>query len=126
MMVTFSKVYICSPLRAMTDVEMKINQKNARMYAQTASKMLSCRAIAPHAILPDLVDERDTAERAAALEFGLRMLKTCDAVLVCGSVMSEGMISEIKYAMECGIPVYRFNPEACLKPVYGLRVLERL
>lgn len=125
-MFSFRKAYICSPLRAKTDEEMKFNQRNALKYARTASQVLSCRAIAPHAILPDLVDEHDERERTAALEFGLKMLKTCDAVLVCGEVMSEGMISEIKYAMELGIPVYRFKPEACLKPVCGLTILERL
>ena len=66
---------------------------------------INCRAIAPHAILPAFLDDRVPEERALGLKFGLDLLKICKKVVVCGTVISEGMQKEIEFAQKLDIPV---------------------
>jgi len=101
----FRKLYVCSPLSAPSWLEVNENMHNARYYAAAVGRYYGCRAVAPHAWLPLMLDDNDPAERALALEFGLKLLETCDGLVVCGKRISNGMRGEIERALELGIPI---------------------
>ena len=98
-------VYVCSPLGADTPEHVRANMIKARMYMDTVSTKYNCRAIAPHAILPEYLDDHVAEERALGLKFGLDLLKICKKMIVCGTVISDGMKKEIELAESLGIEV---------------------
>lgn len=83
-------VYVCSPLGAKTPEEVRANMVRAREYMDIVSKKYNCRAIAPHAILPEYLDDCVPEERALGLKFGLDLLRICKMVVVCGYIISDG------------------------------------
>ena len=97
--------YVCSPLSAPTRAEMLANAAKACTYMVKAESEFGGRAVAPHAYLPYLLDDRNPAERALALEFDLKLLSMCERIVVYGSRISSGMKEEIEYAQSLGIPV---------------------
>lgn len=99
-------VYICSPLSAPTKEERRANMEQARNYMQLASQYYCCRAVAPHAYLPELLDDSVLWERELGLAFGMILLGKCQALLVCGNRISKGMEDEITRAKRLDIPVY--------------------
>lgn len=101
----FRKLYVCSPLSAPSWLEVTENMRNARLYAAEVNRKFGCRTMAPHAWLPLLLDDNDPAERALALELGLKLLETCDGLVVCGKTISNGMRGEIEKAMALGISI---------------------
>ena len=87
---------------------MLVNAAKANSYMAMAEQEFDCKAVAPHAYLPYLLDDRVPAERALALEFGQKLLAMCSQMVVYGSRISEGMKGEITLAEELGIPgLYR-------------------
>lgn len=108
----FKKVYICSPLLAPTRKGIDENMAKAREYMEIVSAMLNCKAVAPHAFLPLFLDDRDPVERKLGLEFGLRYLATCNALIVCGDRITEGMSDEIAKAIDLGIPALILSTDA--------------
>lgn len=101
----FRKLYVCSPLSAPSWLEITENMNKARYYSMTVSQYHGCRAMAPHAWLPLLLDDNDPAERELALDFGLKLLETCDGLVVCGKRITNGMRGEIESAVKLGIPI---------------------
>lgn len=97
--------YVCSPLSAASIEGIERNMEAARLYMKMVARKYSCRAIAPHAILPAFLDDRISAERALGLKFGLDLLKICKKVVVCGKVISAGMKEEIELDEQLGIEV---------------------
>ena len=97
--------YVCSPLSAPTRAEMLANAAKACTYMAMAENEFGGRAVAPHAYLPYLLDDRVPEERALALEFGLKLLRMCSQMVVYGPRISEGMKGEIELARKEGIPV---------------------
>jgi len=97
--------YVCSPLSAPTRAEMLANAAKASTYSAWAEKEFGGRAVAPHAYLPYLLDDRVPEERALALEFDLKLLSMCSRLVVYGHRISTGMRGEIEYAERLGIPV---------------------
>lgn len=61
--------------------------------------------LAPHLMLPNYIDE-DT-ERGLAMQHCFKLLEGCDEAWICCSPdrISEGMMLEIKHALEYGIRV---------------------
>ena len=103
--------YVCSPLSASSRAAMLANSAKANTYMVLAEREFGGKAVAPHAYLPYLLDDRIPEERALALEFGLKLLGLCDRIVVFGEVISEGMRGEIAYAEKLGLPVfYRAAP----------------
>lgn len=100
------KAYICSPLSAVTTEEMRNNMAAARWYMRVVSEKMDCRAVAPHAYLPEFLDDHDEAERNLALNFGLAYLDTCDMLVICGTRITQGMLGEIMHASKRGIPIF--------------------
>ena len=49
--------YVCSPLSAPTRAEIMVNAQRARTYMTMCEREFGCRAVAPHAYLPYLLDE---------------------------------------------------------------------
>ena len=98
-------VYICSPLGADTPEGVKQNMLRAKEQMKVVSKIYNCRAMAPHAILPEYLDDHNPEERALGLKFGLDLLKICKLMVVCGDVISDGMRREIEVAKELGIDI---------------------
>lgn len=98
-------VYICSPLHAETAEDMRINMLKAKEQMEVVSELYGCRAIAPHAILPEYLDDNNPEERALGLKFGLDLLKLCKLMVVCGDVISDGMQKEIEAAESLGIDI---------------------
>lgn len=99
-------VYICSPLSAPTEQEIRQNMEKAAHYANLVSRALGYRAIAPHSFLPEYLDDNIPEEREAALAFGLSILRLSKGIIVCGSRISNGMRGEIEMAGELNIPAY--------------------
>lgn len=92
--------YICSPLKG--DHEKNIAKANE--YAREEALKGNC-AIAPYCVFTQFLDDEVPAERSLGQEMGKALLCRCDALLVCGSIISEGMREEIKTAYENGIAV---------------------
>jgi len=105
------RVYICSPLGAPDAAGIQQNMLAARKYCEVAEQMQSVVAKAPHAWLPEFLDDSNPAERKIGLDVGTAMLKTADAVFVCGDRISAGMKEEILQAKEQGITIHSFHPE---------------
>ena len=101
-----SLTYVCSPLSAPTRAEMLANAAKATTYMVQAEKEFGGRAVAPHAYLPYLLDDRVPEQRTLALDFGMKLLAMCSRVVVFGNRISSGMEGEIRAAKQLGIPVY--------------------
>lgn len=98
--------YICSSLSAPTEGGIRRNMLKARGYMEVVTGQFGCRAVAPHAYLPELLDDRNPQERELGLQFGMALLGLCDGIIVCGEVVSSGMREEIRAAGEKHLPVY--------------------
>ena len=101
--------YICSPLSASTKEEIQKNMLQARHYMESISQSFSCRAIAPHAYLPELLDDQSQRERSLGLAIGQVLLSWCDGLIVCGDVISSGMKKELEAAEKKQIPIYFYR-----------------
>lgn len=77
--------------------------RNLRM--AMCEREFGCRAVAPHAYLPYLLDDSNPEERALALSFGASLLALCDRLVIYGDRISSGMKEEIRRARELGIPI---------------------
>ena len=97
--------YVCSPLSAPTRAEITVNSQRARTYMAMCEREFGCRAVAPHAYLPYLLDDSNPEERALALSFGASLLALCDRLVIYGDRISSGMKEEIQRAQELGIPI---------------------
>lgn len=71
--------------------------------------------LAPHLLYPQILDDRLPEERRLGTEMGIRLLKACDEIWVCGSRISKGMEKEILAAKQMGIPMRRISEEEVLK-----------
>ena len=100
------KVFICSPFRG----DMEGNARRAAEYCRTAWEK-GVLPVAPHLLFPQFLNEGIEAERQAGLAMGLELLLCCDEVWVFGEA-TEGMASEIAFAVEHGIEVRFMEPES--------------
>lgn len=69
--------YVCSPLAASTRAEMMENAARAGYYMSKAEQEFGDRAVAPHAVLPYILDDTIPEERALAMEFGMKLKQIC-------------------------------------------------
>lgn len=105
----FKKIYVCSPLRAATELEYNKNMFMAREYEKIASKYFSCRAVAPHGYVSYILDEDVPEERQLGLSFGKSVLDICDALVIFGDYISDGMLGEIIHASKKGQPIFKYD-----------------
>lgn len=61
--------------------------------------------IVPHLLYPQILDDRDPAERRIGLALGHRLLESCGEMWVCGARISHGMEGEISLAKKLGLPI---------------------
>ncbi len=101
--------YICSPCHAGTKQGIRQNMLAARKYCEIAADCMNIKAIAPHAWLPEMLDDLIPEQRELAIGFGCDLLSLCDIVLVCGNRLSSGMINEIKLAASLKMPILVFS-----------------
>lgn len=102
---SYQRLYVCSPLSAPSLEEIEANMQKARQYMLETATHYDCRAIAPHAYLPQLLNDHIPAERALALSFGRKLLFFCDGIVLCGNTISKGMAEEIAYGISLGKPI---------------------
>lgn len=107
--------YICSPLSAATKAQVYINMMNARAYMFYVAEHMHCTPRAPHAYLPLFFHDSIPAERALALDFGLKLLEHSDIMLVCGDAISKGMRGEIAKAAMLDMKIITFDSSVRLE-----------
>jgi hypothetical protein len=95
-------IYICSPCRG----NIAANVSNAKVFCGLAIRE-GYTPLAPHAFYTEFLNDEIPAQRAAALNIGISLLRRCDEVWVFGSVISEGMRAEIIEAQNLNMPVKR-------------------
>ena len=86
-------VYICSPYRGNTN----LNIENARKYSRFAVMHHSI-PFAPHLLFPQFLNDDDPKERQLGLFFGNALMSKCSEVWVFGDCVSAGMEAEINRA----------------------------
>ena len=99
-----SIVFICSPYAG----DIKINTRKARRYcrfAYTQNKI----PIAPHLIYPQFLNENIKEERESGIKMGLEILKKSNELWCFGNEISNGMNTELKYAIAHNIPIRYFT-----------------
>lgn len=99
------RVYVASPLRDETPELIRRNMLAARNVCKWLAPYCK-KAWAPHAWLPEFLDDNDPTERAVAIRFGSELLIRSDLVVTFGEKISVGMAAEIAEANKKGIPVY--------------------
>lgn len=99
-------VYICSPLSAPTREEMLCNMQAAREYAREVSCELNCRTFAPHAWLPELLNDSSPDERELAMNFDMELLSRCGTIIICHPAVTKGVADEMDEAQKLGIPIF--------------------
>lgn len=109
------KGYVCSPCNDKTRSGIIRNMKAARKYSQIIESTFNVKARAPHAWLPEILDDHDEADRKIAISVGIQMLKDSQVVYVCGNRISRGMANEIRIADKMGLPIIVFNPDVLLQ-----------
>ncbi|MFA9423463.1 MAG: DUF4406 domain-containing protein [Sedimentibacter sp.] len=100
-------VFICSPYAG--DIER--NTRRAQRYchfAYTCNKV----PIAPHLLYPQFLDEAISEEREAGISMGIEILKKSSELWCFGNVLSDGMRTELSFAIKNDIPI-RYFTEYC-------------
>jgi hypothetical protein len=101
--------YICSPLAAPEQDGIRLHMKAARNYCKYAEYECGYIGVAPHAWLPELLDDNIPQEREIGITVGTYLMKKCKVVFVCGNRLTNGMKAEIILAAKLGMPVVVFN-----------------
>lgn len=113
-----NRVYVASPLSGATTEEIAHNMRRAKYLESVVSlyfydRGYSVKAIAPHAYLPEFLDDNVPEERAVSINFGMEMLKTCDAIAVFCShkepKITNGMAQEILSSVKAGKIIFCFS-----------------
>ena len=99
-------VYIASPYAG--DVQENIlAAQNACRYAMAQGAV----PIAVHLMYPQFLDDGSPEDREAGLQMGIRVLKACDELWLCGDRVSAGMQRELDAAVQIGLPIRRINSQ---------------
>ena len=99
-------VYICSPYAG--DVETNVDA--ARRYSRFAVDTHYV-PIAPHLLFPQFMDDSLGEDRQTAMFMNLVLLSKCAQLWVFGSVRSEGLQQEIKWAKRRHMTIRYFTEE---------------
>ena len=99
-------VFICSPFSGNTEENVKAAQRFSR-YAVDSGFI----PLAPHLLFPQFLDDNVPDERQLGIFFGNVLMSKCTEVWVFGSIISSGMMAEIKRAKWKNYPIRYFNEE---------------
>lgn len=95
-------IYICSPCRG--DYERNITK--AQEYCREAIEAFpDVLPLAPHVYFTQFLNDTIPHEREVGMKLGIELLDLCDELWVYGAHISKGMVEEIEYADDNGIPV---------------------
>ena len=103
------RVYICSPLGAETEQEIFCNMRAAGGYAGYVINKMQYFATAVHAYLPFFYNDKNPKEREKAMRMGIQVLDDSQILMVCGNRISDGMKTEIEYAIKNHKEIITFN-----------------
>ena len=103
------RVYICSPLGAETEKEIFCNMRAAGGYAGYVINKMQYFATAVHAYLPFFYNDKIQKQREEAMNMGMQVLKDSQILMVCGNRISDGMKTEIEYAIKNHKEIITFN-----------------
>ena len=99
-------IYIVSPYAG--DVQENIlAAQNACRYAMAQGAV----PIAVHLMYPQFLDDGSPGDREAGLQMGIRVLKACDELWLCGNRISAGMQRELDAAARLGIPIRQISSQ---------------
>mgnify|MGYP002537286474 CR=1 FL=1 len=99
-------VYICSPYSGDTERNIKNTKRYSRFAVDTHYV-----PIAPHLLFPQFMDDSLGEDRQTAMFMNLVLLSKCAQLWVFGSVRSEGMQQEIKWAKRRHMTIRYFTEE---------------
>lgn len=96
------KIYICSPFWGTSNRE-----RNIAVAISACQKVVNeqCEPLAPHLYFPMFLDDSLPEQREIGIMFGLTWLEGCDEMWVIGSIITEGMEREIRFARNRGIHI---------------------
>jgi hypothetical protein len=114
------RAYICSPLSADTKEKRWNNMERAKFYLMQMKRLYHCRTFASHAHMPLMLDDTIPEEREAGMQIGKILIELCDAVIICGKHVSNGMREEIRTALERQKEVYWYD--SLMKPNELMRI----
>lgn len=97
------KIFICSPYRG----NIEKNVANAKRYCRYVE--YDGIPIAPHLYFTQFLNEE--YERYKGMLWGKALLAECKEMYVFADEVTEGMIEEIKTAMELGIPIKFYDAD---------------
>ena len=97
-------IYVCSAYGGKED-----NYQKALKFGQHVVRKGGIPII-PHTMLHGVLDDSIPEQRLMGLQLGKKLIKLCDAVWVFGKAeSSQGMLSEIDFAKDEGIPITYIN-----------------
>ena len=99
-------VYICSPYAGDVETNVKAAQRYSRFAVDSGYL-----PIAPHLLFPQFMDDSLGEDRQTAMFMNLVLLSKCAQLWVFGSVRSEGMQQEIKWAKRRHMTIRYFTEE---------------
>lgn len=102
--------YICSPYKNENKIKMACNQLRAKHLCEEIEELIpGCKAVAPHAWLPFLLDDTIPEQREVAIKFGIDLLTLCKCLVICGDKVTEGMRNEIAFARKNNIKILHYK-----------------
>lgn len=100
------RVYLSAPLRASSEAAKENSILKVKEYDQILNNTFQCEVIAPHLLFYGMYDDNIPTEREKMLEEGLKLLRTCDAMVICSDRITDGMLREMIEAAYCRIPAF--------------------
>ncbi|MFR4783806.1 MAG: DUF4406 domain-containing protein [Pilosibacter sp.] len=108
-------VYIASPYAG--DIQSNVE------FAKAACRFAVSQGATPlavHLLYPQILDDRIPDERTAGIQMGLRVLRACDELWVCGDFISHGMQAELDAAKNGASRSNRSERKNCLLKKYRI------
>lgn len=106
------RIFICSRLRGRNQKELDKHIEQARIFSKYIINKNYGAPFAPHLFYPQFLDDTVDFERKMGIDSGYAYLVVSDALFAFideSEIVSEGMRSEIQYAVDHGIPVYPYQ-----------------
>ena len=90
-------VYLCMAAPSERSYMDRETMRSCRHLVAQYEEEYQCRAIAPHTVLPELLNYEDPRELEIAFWFSQKVLSLCDTIVVFGDCLSDRMRVEIDY-----------------------------
>lgn len=113
------KIYICAPLGAVPDGDVRQHLEAVRQYTKYAL-LCGTAPVVPH-FYAECLDDGKPDEREQGMAAGLSLLWFCDEMWVFGDVISEGMQREIRFCQHLRIRIRRIADKEIQKVLGGKR-----